>query len=140
MTKYTVASQRRLRTREAQTHAVWRGIGCLLALIIPLMSWVLAVITVQAAVAGNWPVPYQLMGYPIMPLALWKVPGLVPVLAFIQTQQNLYAILAVTLSYVILAGGVMSVVYAIVYRFVGPSRYGPYDAPPPRIRVGRYKR
>jgi hypothetical protein len=140
MTKWTIANQRRIKAKTEQTPAIWRGIGCLLCVIIPLMSWVLAVATVQVAVAAGWPLPYQLLGYPTLPLILWKAPGLVPVLAYIQSQQNLYAIMAIALTYVIVAGGLMSVVYAVVYRFVGPSRYGPYDAPPPKISVGRYKR
>lgn len=140
MTKYTAASQRRARSPAAQTHAVWRGIGCLLGLLIPLISWSLAVATVRAAVDGNWPLPYQLLGNPVMPPVLWKVAGLVPVLAFVEGQRNLYAVLAITLAYVIVAGAAMSFVYAAAYRFVGPERYGPYDAPPPNFRVRRYKR
>jgi hypothetical protein len=140
MTKWTTASQRRTTTQTQQTPAVWRGIGCLLGVLIPLISWVLAAVTVRVAVAAGWPLPYQLLGYPTLPLVLWKAPGLVPVLAYIQSQQNLYAVIAITITYVIVAGAMMSLIYAIVYRFVGPSRYGPYDAPPPKIRVGRYKR
>ena len=140
MTKWMAAGQRRNRTEAPQTPAIWRGIGCLLGVVIPIISWVLAVVTVRVAYAAGWPLPYQLLGYPTLPLVLWKAPGLVPLLAYIQSQQNLYAVIAVAFTYVIIAGASMSLIYAIVYRFVGPSRYGPYDAPPPKIRVGHYKR
>ncbi len=141
MTKYTTASQRRRSTpREEETHAIWRGIGCLLILIVPTMSYVLAVASVQLAVDQNWPMPYQLMGYPVMPPLLWKAAGLSPLLGFIQSQNNLYAVLAVTLVYVVFASALVSFIYALVYRYVGPSRYGPQDAPPPKIRAKRYKR
>ncbi len=75
-----------------------------------------------------------------MPDLLWKVVGLTPLLAFIQSQNNLYAILTVTLLYVVVFSTLVSVVYAFVYRYVGPSRYGPQDAPPPNMKVKRYKR
>jgi hypothetical protein len=141
MTKYTTANQRRRATpREEEIHAIWRGIGCLLILIVPTMSYFLAVASVQLAVDQNWPMPYQLMGYPVMPDLLWKAAGLTSLLAFIQSQDNLYAVLAITLVYVVIFSALVSVIYAFVYRYVGPSRYGPQDAPPPKVKVKRYKR
>ncbi len=140
MTKYTLASRRRPTAEVPQTHAAWRGIGCVLILVVPLISWALAVLTVQLATSENWPLPYQLMGNPVMPAFLWKVPAFWPVLGFLQGQENLYAIIFVTVAYTIIAGALMSVVYAVIYRFVGPPRYGPQDAPPPKISVRRYKR
>jgi hypothetical protein len=141
MTKYTTANQRRRQTpREEELHAIWRGIGCLFILIVPTMSYFLAAASVQLAVDQNWPMPYQLMGYPVMPDLLWKAAGLTSLLVFIQSQNNLYAVLTVTLVYVVIFSALVSFIYAFVYRYVGPSRYGPQDAPPPKIKVKRYKR
>jgi len=141
MPNYTTAQQRR-RVTDTGTpiHPVWRGIGCLLILVIPTMSYILAALTVQLAVDQNWPMPYQLMGYPVMPVLLWKDAGLVPILLFIQSQNNLYAILAITLIYILFLSTLSSFGYALVYRYVGPSRYGPLDAPPPKVKVKAYKR
>jgi hypothetical protein len=140
MTKWTVAGQRRVKTQTDETHAVWRGIGCLMGLIVPVICWELAVVTVKVAVASNWPLPYQLMGHPVMPALLWKSAALIPALVFIEGRQNLYAVLAVTFAYIIVASASISFAYALAYRFFGPGRYGPYDAPPPRVSVRRYKR
>jgi hypothetical protein len=141
MTKYSTAQQRRRVTdTEKPLHPVWRGIGCLLILIIPTLSYILATALVQLAVDQNWPMPYQLMGYPVMPVLLWKDVGIVPVLVFIQNQNNLYAILAFTLFFIIFFSTLVSFGYAFIYRFTGPSRYGPLDAPPPKGRVKRYNR
>jgi hypothetical protein len=93
MSRYSVR-QRQTVAEPPQTHAVWRGIGCLLVLIIPTISWVLAAATMQYGMEQGWPVPYQLLGYPVMPQALWQVPYLPPVLAFIQSQENLYGVIA----------------------------------------------
>ena len=140
MTKYTVASQRRAVRQQQATPAIWRGIGCLLILAVPLISFILAAATVQFGMDHQWPLPYQLIGYPVMPNLLWKVPGFVPVLTFIQAQNNLYAVLTLTVVYVVALGTLISLIYAIIYRLVGPSRYGPLDVPPPSIKVKRYKR
>jgi hypothetical protein len=42
--------------------------------------------------------------------------------------------------YTIGISGLLSVVYSVLYRFVGPPRYGPLDVPQPQVKVGRYKR
>ena len=139
MTKYSSVSQRRV-PPPIRPHPVWRGIGCLLTLIVPIMSYALAVLSVKIAVDRNWPMPYQWMGYPVMPVTLWKVVGLAPLLIFIQSQNNLYVVLAFTFFYIVVFGAVVSLGYAVLYKFVGPPRYGPQDAPPPKFKVKRYKR
>jgi hypothetical protein len=123
-----------------QTHVVWRGIGCLLILIVPLMAWVLADFTLEAGLRAGWPLPYQLLGYPVLPAALWNVRALWPVLGFIVQQQHLYMVLVFALLYILAISGVLSFGYAFVYRYVGPPRYGPLDLPQPQIKIGRYKR
>jgi H+/Cl- antiporter ClcA len=123
-----------------QTPAIWRGIGCLLGLIVPLISWFLASGTLHLALLRGWPLPYQLLGYPVMPIDLWKVPGLPPILFFIEHQQHLYLALVLTVAYTVVISAVLSFGYALVYRFVGPPRYGPLDLPQLQYRVGRYKR
>jgi hypothetical protein len=138
MTRYSTSPPRRAAPR--QTHAIWRGIGCILLLIVPLIAWVLSVITVRTAVDGGWPLPWQLLGYPALPPGLWNVRALAPVLAFIQRQQNLYLIVVVAIAYTIAIAGVLSLGYALFYQIVGPPRYGPLDVPQPRYKVGRYKR
>jgi hypothetical protein len=35
---------------------------------------------------------------------------------------------------------VMSVIYGYIYTIFGPPRYGPTDAPPPRVKAKPYKR
>ncbi len=140
MTKYTVASsQRGARTEVKQVDPIWRGIGCLMILIIPVVSYLLSSVAVNFALDNGYPVPYQLTGSPAMPAALYQT-GLAPVAGFLASQQNLYAILALTVLLIVVIGGVVSVVYAAIYRYVGPPRYGPLDVEAPRGRVRRYKR
>ena len=139
MTRYSVSSRRPSRRAEP-IHAIWRGIGCLLILIVPVIAWLLAVATVKLALQNGWSLPYQLLGYPVIPDTLWKIAGAPPILAFIQRQENLYLILALTVVFIIMISGVLSLAYSFIYRLAGPPRYGPLDVPQPQIKVGRYKR
>jgi hypothetical protein len=107
---------------------------------VPVLSFALGALTTQIALDLNWPVPYQLTGHPVMPASLFRVDGLGPILIFIQQQNNLYAMLVLAVFYTVVFGALFSLVYAFIYRFVGPPTYGPQDAAPPKIRVKPYKR
>jgi uncharacterized membrane protein len=109
-------------------------------LIVPVLSLALSAFLVEAAIQNNIPIPRELLGFPNMPLLLFRVPGLVGLLYWIEGRENLYAILIGTFVLVLLLGGILALFYAIVYRLVGPPRYTPLDAPPVNIRVRRYKR
>jgi hypothetical protein len=139
MSRYTV-SVRRPPARNKELHAIWRGIGCVLMVVVPLTSWILAAASIQWALGRGWPIPFQLLGYPVMPKVLWGVTVFTPILVAIESQQNLYAIVALFLLYTIFGGTIISLVYAVVYRIVGPPLYGPEDAPPPPVRVRKYTR
>lgn len=140
MTKYTVASRRGMRTEERQVEPIWRGIGCVMIVVVPLMAYGIATIVMGIAVSQNWPIPYQLMGYPTLPKEFFALPGLVPVALWIQGQQNLYGILTLTVLFTIVIGALVSLLYAIVYRAFGPPLHGPLDVETPRIKVQKYKR
>jgi ABC-type phosphate/phosphonate transport system permease subunit len=109
-------------------------------LIVPVMAFAAAVLTVQIAIDSNWPLPYQLMGYPVVSPTLWKIGSLAPLWAFIQNQQNLYLTLTFMAVFIAIFGTIIAMLYAFAYQFIGPPRYGPLDEPPPNIKVKRYKR
>lgn len=133
---------RRQRPKPAQgPHPIWRGIGCLLLVIVPVISFGLALITFESALARQWPIPDEFLGNPDLPNFLYRSQALIPLLTAITSVTNLYGYLAFTLVYMIILGGTLSFLYAVLYRMVGPPTYGPMDMPPPRgIRVKRYKR
>ena len=83
--------------------------------------------------------PFQLMGNPVMPPELYQT-GLAPVADFLASQRNLYGNLLLAVLYIVIIGGIISVIWALAYRVVGPPRYGPLDAATPDIKVKRYKR
>ena len=140
MTRYMRSRGKDTRTPQRPTPPIWRGIGCFMMLILPAMAWILAFATVEWARTSPWQLPYQLMGYAVMPAILWKVPYLPPVLAFLERQPHLFMTILVTLLFLVALSALLSAVYSFAYRIIGPSRLGPYDVPQPQIKVGRYKR
>ncbi len=140
MTKYTSVRQSTPPSAPMHPHPIWNGIGCLLIIFVPLLSFAIAQFLVQFGLDHNWPIPYQLLGYPVVPSDLFSVGAFVPLLTFIQSQNNLYAVLAFTLVLIVILGAVTSLVDSLLYKIVGPPSLGPLDAPPPQARVKRYKR
>lgn len=131
-----------VKREEPRSHGpnpIWRGIGCLLMVIVPLMSYAAAELTMPLLQAQGL-IPRELLFTPATPDWL----RISPVVA--QTYQTLFgrygilAILALTIIYTILLGGFITVLYSYVYQLAAPSRYGPTDAPPSRIKVKKYKR
>ncbi|HUH96397.1 MAG TPA: hypothetical protein VLZ89_03505 [Anaerolineales bacterium] len=139
MGKYSPNTFRPPPPRVERPHPVWRGIGCILMILVPILSFALAEITIQSSWAQKY-IPYQLLGYPVMPASLWKLGFLNPILGFLQSLPNLYGIVIFLLFYALLIGALVSVASAFLYRFVGPPRFGPQDAEPPKIRVRSYRR
>lgn len=102
-------------------HPVWRGIGCIMMLIIPVVGYAGAVLLVQENIKQRWlAVPADLAQTVTVPLF-----GAVPYL-----YANLLAAAVLTM----LGFGLVTVLYGFLYTAVGPSRYGPLDAPPARKR------
>ena|ERR1700690_1066475 len=138
MGRYSQTNIRPTKPRD-QTHPIWRGIGCVLFIVVPLISFGLAEVIVQDPTAQTY-IPYQLMGTPALPKYLWNVEYLPPILTFIQNQANITAVIVFFLFILLILGTFVAVVNAFIYRYIGPPRYGPQDAPPPNIKVKRYKR
>lgn len=112
------------------THPIWRGIGCLMAIVLPVLSYLSAIEYVKVGVVNGWPIPYGLLGFVKFPDWVWKVPVLNNILRPISTFHNFYAILFFTAVFLILISGVLSLFYSIMYRVVGPPVLSPVDAPP----------
>jgi hypothetical protein len=116
-----------------KVHPIWRGIGCLLIVIIPLMSYA-AAITVRAGneQAGWIAVPPELDQYPNLNRIERYAPALQPVFSWIEGIYILDVVLTVV--FILLGFGLLTVAYSLIYALAGPPRYGPLDAPPVRRR------
>lgn len=124
---------------DRQPRPIWRGIGCLLIIIIPVISFAAAELTMPLLLKRGL-VPVQLLFTPDTPKWLWNVPFLLVAYQFLFARYAIFATLLLTFIYILVIGGFFSVIYAFMYQITGPSRYGPMDAPPPRTKIKKYKR
>lgn len=140
MGKYSSSARKKVKERSNQPHYLWRGIGCLMMVIIPVISIAAGYETVNYLLAERFPIPYQLLGTPRYPDLFYKSSGMMIILSPITAIRHFYAYAVAAFFYMVLLGGITSMVYSIAYRLVGPPRYGPLDAPPPNVKVKPYKR
>jgi hypothetical protein len=115
-----------MKPRPWRVHPIWRGIGCILIILIPFMSYLGAILLVRANQANHWvKIPAELM-------KTIKLP-------FVGSAPHLFATLAGTLVLMAVGFGVLMILYAALYRVSGPSMHSPLDAPPERY-IRRKKR
>jgi len=140
MGKYNSYEKSSPAPKRGVVHPVMRGIGCIMMVIVPILSYGVAVLLVNYGAGHAWPIPPNWLGTPTFPPLLWRLQGLTVALEFLQRQTNLIANLVFTAAIIVVIGGVMSLIYGYIFAIFGPPRYGPTDAPPPRVKVKKYTR
>ncbi len=124
-TKYEHKSQSK--PRPYQVHPIWQGIGCLLLIVIPILSYAGAVVLVRENLTRHWlPAPAVLMQSVYIPVVGIWVP-------------HLYANLLTGLLLALCGFAAVTMIYGVLYSAIGPSRFGPLDAHPDEFR-GRKRR
>lgn len=126
MTKYTQYSPRgRTPARPWKVHPIWRGIGCVMMILIPLIAFAGAVWIVQENLKQGWmPVPAEFARAITIPM--------------LGSYPYLLAYLLVTVVLSLIGFGVFTALYSLIYSLLGPSQYGPLDSPP--LRRGQSRR
>jgi hypothetical protein len=122
-----------------EIHPVWRGIGCLFMIIVPIMAYALASLLVPV-VQATGRLPYQLFQRLHFPLWVYKTPVLSSVGYFLGSIDDFWALVMLFIISLILFSFLASLVYTTVYQSIGPKRYTPLDAPPSRHKAKQYKR
>lgn len=140
MGKYSSNSRRRAAPERNQIPAAVRGIGCITFVLIPLLSYGLAVYWIQQGWPGAALIPPNLLGAPNLPAWMSQSPTLSGLATFLENQNNLSANLIFALAISIIISGFMAIVYGYVYSMFGPPKYGPTDVPPPRVKTKKYTR
>lgn len=125
MSKYDRYDKPRISTKKQKMHPIWRGIGCLMLIIIPVMAYAAADIFLQAAPGlGLFPRSGDIyrnidLGFVVLPFSVGEV--------------------VFTIFFAVLGFVIFSLVYAVIFRVAGPPTYGPTDAPPPK-RIKKRRR
>jgi len=105
MGKYTHYS-RPAQPEKRSAHPVWRGIGCLLLILIPILSFAAARTFLQENAQANWiAIPRELTGSVVIP-ALGRVS---------------FAELSCTIVFMVVGFGLMTVLYSMFYRLAGTN-------------------
>ena len=132
--------QRKTTVRRGEIHPVMRGIGCILLVIVPFLSYGIAVLLVDYGIRNGWPIPPNWLGTPTIPPLLLRLQGLRTVFDFLLSQRNLMANLVFAFAIAVLIFGVLSIIYGFMFKLLGPPQYGPMDVPPVRVKTKKYKR
>lgn len=117
MSKYSMYQpQRKENPAKKPVHPIWRGIGCVLLVVIPVISYVTADYLINNRASIPWVViPTELVVQNLPdPMLIVKI---------------FYTAIFVFVLYLLL-----TVITFIVNRFWGPSRYGPYDVPLDKVQ------
>jgi len=118
MGKYDRYDKPKIKSQQQKMHPVWRGIGCLMLILIPVMAYAAADVFLQAAPGlGLFPRSGDIyrnidLGYITLPFSMGEA--------------------VFTIFFAVLGFVAFSLVYSMVYRVAGPPKYGPTDAPPPK--------
>lgn len=120
--------------RRWKINPVWRGIGCFLIILVPIMSWFAAQLFLQT----NYRIALSSEMTKIIAIRYSGVAEIDKLIASVNsftaannltTGQFLFTAILMFIGF-----GLLSVIYAILYRIVGPPRYGPFDIPPGSMR------
>jgi len=139
MGKYSSSSRGPSKPSRPAIHPAMRGIGCVSMVLIPIVSYAAADVVLKGPGAA-WPLPNGWFGTPNLPEFLHSLSGLTPVVAFLQRQTNLTGNLIIGSIIMIVLFGIMSIIYGYIYSIMAPSKYGPHDVPPPRVKTKKYTR
>ena len=106
---------------ERKPHPIWRGIGCIMMILNPVMAYFGMLLFMQLnSQNGWWRIPADLYVEYKDPLILVK------------------GIVFIVILFVLFAA--YSMIVFFIQRIAGPKRYGVYDVPPVWYRGPRYKR
>jgi len=111
--------------KDKSPHPIWRGIGCILVVVILMMSYATADLLIQENFHQGWVVlpPYLNLPLSIPSVSIPSV-GTTPAINI----SYFFANLTVTLVLALMLFTIISIIYSIFYRASGGGRPGPMDA------------
>ena len=100
--------------RKREIHPIWRGIGFILAIAVPIFAYLTALMLVQENFNSRWfPIPTDL-------LSPWG------------PDPYIFLKLIIAVVIILLVSAVLMLITFVANALFGPPRYGPQDSPPLR--------
>ena len=118
---------------------IWRGVGCILAVVAPLVSFGLTILAIPPLLSTGL-VPLELLNPIRFPDWVFNVPVLTDIAAFLGGINYLGLGIITFIVILILLTGIFSLIYVSIIQVIGPPRYSEIDAPPTRHKTKRYTR
>ena len=118
---------------------IWRGIGCILVFVIPIITYKLTMLLVPSIIATGL-VPQELLGRVQFPGWAYTMPIVSTVASYLSSMDYFWVKLVAFFILFSLVTGAISFVYSIIYQLIGPPRYAVLDAPPSKHKPKVYKR
>jgi hypothetical protein len=117
-----------------KVHPVWRGIGCVLFLLVPIMSWYGITLFFQSN--KKIVLPWELTTVVAIPYThITEIDKVItPINRYFAATGLVFGQIFFTIILSVIGFGVLAFVYSLLYRVAGPPRYGPFDVPPNRVR------
>jgi hypothetical protein len=123
-----------------QIHPVWRGIGCLIMILTPIISGAASIVLLDFGRSQKWSFLNQLSA-PIRFSDIFYQIHTVKIAAnYLSSIHYLQALILFFILFLMVFSGVFAFINALLYRMIGPPRYSPTDAPAPRVKTKRYTR
>jgi hypothetical protein len=122
-------------TEDKGIHPIWRGIGCIMLILIPIIAFAAADTFYDNASDLN------LFGSAIFPRTgiLYRVFFSYELFDEITFRLTFFHLIF-SVMFSVIGFLIISFIYTIVYRFSGPPQYGPTDAPPIRRKKTKKSR
>lgn len=118
---------------------VWRGIGCILMVVVPVAAYLLTMYIVPWLLSTGL-VPEELLQSIKFPAWMYTTPTLGSIVIYLSNIENPWVKLIVFFILFILLTSIFSLLYSAVAQVVGPPRYLEVDAPPSKHKAKVYKR
>lgn len=116
--------------RRWKINPVWRGIGCFLLLLIPIMAWFAAELFLDS---GQQIIQSDSLYRPIT-LKYINIAEIDKIIADFNAYSDSSNLVGgqffFTIIFTVIGYGLLAFLYAVLYRLIGPPRYGPFDVPP----------
>ncbi len=112
---------------------VWRGIGCVLLLLIPIMAWYATNIFLHSS--EKMVLPWELTKVVAIPYTkISEIDQMIlPINRYFAATGFVYGQMFFTIIFSVVGFGALAFIYSIIYRVAGPPRYGPFDVPPNKV-------
>jgi hypothetical protein len=123
MGKYGSYQSRAPQPKAREPHPIWRGIGFVQLILTPILGFASALVLIDANSSKGW---VRITKDMLAPASLGD--------------RLLYIKIGLTLLMMLIIYGILQLIVFVLYRFLGPPRYGPLDIPPVAYKGKVYKR